>query len=210
MTMSELLARISWIEIGAVVFALAYLVLAIRQSQLCWPAGLISVVLTLVLVYDSQLYMQTALQVFYIAMSLYGWHQWRSGGAQRGGVRITRWSARAHVLAVGAIAVLTIAFGFALTAGTNAALPYLDSFTTVGALVATYLVAMKVLENWIYWFVVDAASVYLYAARDRNYYAALFVLYLVLIVIGFRRWLLDWRAATPGTGTPADAARGHG
>jgi nicotinamide mononucleotide transporter len=196
-----------WVEIAAVVFAIAYLVLAIRQSQLCWPAALVSVALSLVVFYDARLYMQTALQVFYIAMAIYGWHQWRSGGAEHGGVRITRWSMRTHVVGIGAIAIMTVAFGFALAAYTDAALPYLDSFTTIGALLATYMVAKKILENWIYWFVIDSASVYLNAARDLDYYALLFVLYLVLVVIGFRRWLFDWRATTPGA---AAAAPRHG
>jgi nicotinamide mononucleotide transporter len=199
----------SWVEIAAVVFAIAYLVLAIRQSLLCWPAALISVTLSLVLFYDARLYMETALQVFYIAMAIYGWHQWRRGGTEHGGVRVTRWSMRAHVVWIGAIALLTTGFGLALAAYTDAALPYVDSFTTIGALLATYMVAKKILENWIYWFVIDAVSVYLYAARELYLYALLFVLYLVLIVVGFRRWLLDWRAATARAEAAASTGRGH-
>ena len=72
-------------------------------------------------------------------------------------------------------------------------MPYLDSFTTVAALVSTYMVARKILENWIYWFVIDAVSVYLYGLRDLYLTAALYVLYLVMIVIGFRRWWRDWQ-----------------
>jgi len=198
-----------WGEIAAVAFAIAYLVLAIRQSQLCWPAALISVALSFAPFYAARLYMQTALQVFYIAMAIYGWQQWRGGGTEHSGVRITRWSTRTHVVGIAAIALLTVAFGFALAAYTDAALPYLDSFTTIGALLATYMVAKKILENWIYWFVIDAASAYLNAARDLDYYALLFVLYLVLVVIGFRQWLRDWRGATPGA-TGARAAARHG
>jgi nicotinamide mononucleotide transporter len=80
---------------------------------------------------------------------------------------------------------------------TDAAFPYFDSFTTVAAIVTTYMVARKVLENWLYWFVIDSISVYLYLARGLTLTALLFVLYLVLIVIGWRRWWLDWRALPP-------------
>ena len=79
---------------------------------------------------------------------------------------------------------------------TNAAFPYADSFTTVAAIVTTFMVARKVLENWGYWFVIDSISVYLYAARELYLTALLFVLYLILIVIGFRSWYRDYRAAT--------------
>jgi nicotinamide mononucleotide transporter len=192
--MSDVLASISWIEIGAVVFAIAYLVLAIRQNVLCWPAALISVTLSLVLFYTAKLYMETALQIFYIAMAIYGWHQWRRGGTGHSGVRITLWSKRAHAITLAAVIILSAGFGAVLAARTDAALPYADSFTTIGALVATYMVTKKVLENWAYWFVLDSVSVFVYVARELYLYALLFVLYLVLIVIGYRRWRLDFRA----------------
>lgn len=193
----DFLARVSWIEAGAVAFAVAYLVLAIRESLWCWPAALVSVTLSLVLFYDARLYMESALQVFYIAMALYGWYQWRRGGASGAGVAITRWSARTHVLWISVVVLVSVAFGAALTAYTDAALPYLDSFTTIGAIVTTYMVAKKILENWLYWLVVDGVSVYLYAARELYLYALLFVFYLVLVVIGFRRWLGAWRSRAP-------------
>jgi nicotinamide mononucleotide transporter len=192
--MSELFASVSWTEIGAVVFAIAYLVLAIRQSVLCWPAALISVALSLVLFYAAKLYMESALQVFYIAMAIFGWYQWRRGGTEQRGVKITVWSKRAHAIAIVAVIVLSAGFGLVLAARTDAALPYADSFTTIGALVATYMVTKKVLENWIYWFVLDSVSVFIYVARELYLYTLLFVLYLVLIVIGYRRWRRDLRA----------------
>jgi nicotinamide mononucleotide transporter len=77
---------------------------------------------------------------------------------------------------------------------TDAAFPFVDSFTTVAAIVTTFMVARKVLENWIYWFVIDGISVFVYVARGLELTAALFVVYLVLIVVGFRRWWLDWHA----------------
>ena len=93
----------------------------------------------------------------------------------------------------------------AILTAADAAFPYLDSFTTVAAVVTTYMVAKKVLENWIYWFVIDSVSVYLYAARELPLYAALFVFYLVLIVIGFRQWLADWREGRPVPAETRDA-----
>ena len=68
------------LEASAVAFGLAYLVLAIRQNILCWPAALISVLLSLVLFFEARLYSESALQLFYAAMALYGWYQWRFGG----------------------------------------------------------------------------------------------------------------------------------
>lgn len=190
--LTEFLAGISLLEVAAVAFAVAYLVLVIRQNILCWAAALISVLLSLILFYEVALYMESALQIFYAGMAVYGWTQWRSGGADKQGVRISTWPLHTHAVVLALIVALSAAFGWFLS-GTDAAFPYLDSFTTVAAVVTTYMVAKKVLENWIYWFVIDSVSVYLYAARELPLYAALFVFYLVLIVIGFRQWLADWR-----------------
>ena len=49
-------------------------------------------------------------------------------------------------------------------------------------------VARKVLENWIYWFVIDAVSIGLYVNRELYFTAALFVAYLVMIVFGYLSW----------------------
>ena len=201
--LTDFVASISLLEAAAVAFAVAYLVLVIRQNILCWAAALISVLLSVILFYDAALYMEAALQIFYAGMAVYGWQQWRYGGSDRQGVRIRTWPLRAHAAALGLIVVLSAAFGFVLTR-TDAAFPYVDSFTTVAAVVTTWMVAGKVLENWLYWFVIDAVSVYLYAARDLPLYAALFIFYLVLIVIGLRQWLADWRRQQPVAAAPGD------
>lgn len=192
--MADWFAGISTLEAAAVAFAVAYLVLAIRQSQWCWPAALVSVLLSLVLFAEAKLYMESGLQIFYAAMAVYGWYQWRHGGEDKQGVAVGVWPARRHAAAVGVTLAASAVFGAVLSARTDAALPYLDSFTTVAAIVTTYMVARKVLENWIYWFVIDSLSIYLYLARDLPLYAGLFGFYLVLIVIGYRRWLADYRA----------------
>ena len=197
MDWSAAIASMSALEAAAVAFGLLYLVLAIRQNILCWPAALIGVLLSLVLFYEARLYMESALQIFYAAMAFYGWQQWRNG--RRGVVRlesdlpVSVWSARRHAVAIGTTLAASGVCGWALS-HTDAAFPYADSFTSIAAIVTTYMVAKKVLENWIYWFVIDAISVYLYTARELHLYAALFVLYLVLVVLGFFRWRRDWRA----------------
>jgi nicotinamide mononucleotide transporter len=176
-----------------VVFAVVYLVLVIRRSVWCWPAALVSVGLSLVLFADAKLYMESGLQVFYAAMAVYGWHQWTRGGEAGRGVSITTWSPRVHLLAIAIIVGSSGLATLALTSYTDQAMPFLDSFTTFAAIVTTFMVARKILENWIYWFVIDSVSIYLYLSRDLWVYAGLFVVYLFLIVIGMREWLTEWR-----------------
>ena len=187
------LSALQWWEVLAVILAVAYLVLAIRQKIWCWAAAAVSTSLYLFIMYEASLYMESALQLFYLAMAAYGWYQWKRGGADHHGVKVTTWPWRNHVLAIGAVFVLVLVSGELLSRYSSAALPFADSFTTWGAIVATWMVARKILENWIYWFVIDAVSVWLYISRDLYFTAGLFVLYLVMIVIGYRSWRASMR-----------------
>lgn len=178
-------AALSPWEAAAVALAIAYLVLAIRESAWCWAAGIASSAIYLVLFFHASLYMESVLQLFYGGVSVYGWAHWSRAAAE---LPVVTWSPRRHALALGLIALLALANGALLSAYTPAALPYLDSLTAWGSVVTTWMVARKVLENWIYWFVIDGLSAGIYASRGLWLTAALFVAYLVLIVIGYRAW----------------------
>jgi nicotinamide mononucleotide transporter len=187
----EILGRVSLLEAAAVALAVAYLVLAIRQNIWCWPAAFVSSVLSIFLFFDARLFMESGLQVFYAVMAIYGWYAW-TGRGDGSGALVHVWSWQRHA---GVVAAILAASGLLawLLARTSQVMPFVDSFTTVAAVVTTYMVARKVLENWIYWFVIDSVSIYMYLSRDLWLYAALFVVYLVLVVVGFRQWHADWR-----------------
>jgi nicotinamide mononucleotide transporter len=71
---------------------------------------------------------------------------------------------------------------------TDAALPFLDALVTWGAVVATYMVAKKLLENWIYWLVIDSISIFLFISRGLFPTAFLFGIYIIIIIYGYRSW----------------------
>ncbi len=178
-------------ESVAVLLALLYLVLAVRRSIWCWYAAFSSTLIYLVIFYTKLLYMESALQIFYAAMAVYGWWQWR-GGEAGGELPISRLTWGRHVRLVALIGVGTVGFGF-LMSRTAAALPWLDSFTTVAAVIATWMVARKILENWYYWLVIDSVSIYLYLSRGLVLTAVLFGLYIILIVVGIVSWNRAYR-----------------
>ncbi len=180
------------LELLAVLLAIAYLLLAIRQNIYCWLAAASSAAIYLLLMYQAGLYMESALQVFYIGMAGYGWFHWRQGASEKHELQISSWPAVFNVLPVITILCLTLISGSLLSATTEAAFPYLDSFTTWGALLATWMVARKILQNWHYWFVIDSVSVYLFVSRELWLTAGLFIAYLILIVVGYRTWRRNW------------------
>lgn len=192
------LQQVPPLEAAGVFFSVLYLVLAIRESLWCWPAAFLSSALTIVVMFGARLYSEAALNVFYAAMAIYGYYQWRYGGRASGAAElpIGVWPLRAHAVAIGGSVALSAALGWLLHAHTDAALPYVDAFVTVSSVVTTYMVARKILENWLYWLVVDSISLWLYVQRELYFYAGLFALYLVLVVIGWIRWHRDWRAGS--------------
>jgi nicotinamide mononucleotide transporter len=181
-----------------VLFSVLYLVLAIRESLWCWPAAFLSSALTLVVVLGARLYSEVALNVYYAAMAVYGWYQWHYGGRPRGATElpIGVWPIKMHGLAIGGSVALAAIIGWLLNRYTQAAFPYLDAFLSVSSVVTTYMVARKILENWLYWLVIDSLWLSVYWQRELYLFVGLFALYLVLVVIGLVRWHRDWRAQT--------------
>ena len=188
------LAELSPWEAVAVSLAVAYLLLAIRQNLACWPAAILSAAIYTVLMYQAGLYMESVLQLFYIAMGVYGWWHWSGGGSRNSPLPVTDWPPVFHIVPLLLIVLLSLTSGYALDNYSAAAFPYIDSFTTWGAMVTTWMVARKILQNWHYWFVIDSVSVYLYTQRGLYLTALLFVVYLILIVFGYRAWRSSLRA----------------
>lgn len=181
-------------EALAVTLGVAYLLLAVRESLWCWYAAFFSTAIYLWLFWQVQLPMESALQLYYLVMAVYGWYQWRHGGSQDSALGISTWRARQHLLAIACVLLASGVSGALLARYTEAALPYLDSFTTWGSILTTWMVARKVLENWVYWLVIDSASIWLYLERGLLMTAGLFAVYLVIVCFGWRQWLLHYRA----------------
>ena len=180
-------------EITAVVFALLYLLLAIRENIWCWFCAGVSTAIYVYLYFVAKLYMESVLNVFYFAMAIYGWLVWRSGNAGGGTIAVTKWAVKVHAVAGAAIVILVLGSGSLLDRYTDAAFPYIDSATTFAAIWSTFLVARKVLENWWYWLVIDIVSVFIYWSRGLELTSVLFVLYVCMIPFGLVSWTRSWR-----------------
>ena len=178
-----------WMEMSAVLFAIIYLLLAVKQDVKCWFAAIISSLLYFFIMYDADLYMEAYLQIFYIIMAFYGLQQWRSGDANAPQFIVRTWDKRLHIKVIILIIFMSLISGFLLEKYTNAILPFIDGLTTWGAIVATYMVAKRLLENWIYWFVIDFISIFLFMSRGLYLTAGLFFIYLVIIYFGYMSWV---------------------
>jgi nicotinamide mononucleotide transporter len=191
------IAAVEWI---AVVLALAYLLLAIRQNAWCWLFAATGAALYAWVFARAALPMQAALQVFYVAMAAYGWYSWRSSGGSThrssgaATLEVSSWPLARHAVAIAAVAAVTalnvalLRLVPALGAAPNPWIAGADAAIAWGSVLTTFLVARKVLENWLYWIVLDLGAAWLYAAQSLYATAVLFLVYAVIAVRGYVEW----------------------
>lgn len=206
-TLLHQFASTTTLEALAAALGLAYLLLAVRRNLLCWLCAFASSVLSLWVVLRASLYMQVALNAFYLAMAVYGFIEWRRGRSSEGEVMIASWTPRQHGLAAALIVAAALVNGWLLS-GTHAAQPYLDSLVTWGSVVATWMVARRVIENWLYWIVFDGLAAYLYFTQGLLALTILFVIYLGVVIRGYFTWRREQQqqraAAAPRDGAATD------
>ena len=175
------------LELTGVVLALLYVVLAIKAHRSCWVAAGLSAGVYAVVFWRVDLMMEAALQLFYIAMSVYGWRSWGADNSEAA-LPIQRWPWRNHIMTLSFVAAGAWLIGGLMSNYTSAAMPFIDTGTTLAALVTTWMVARKILANWLYWIAIDAVSIYLYLSRGLDLTAALFGAYIVLAAAGYWQW----------------------
>ncbi|KZZ45157.1 nicotinamide mononucleotide transporter [Thalassolituus sp. HI0120] len=190
-------------EIIAFTFGIAYLLLAIKQNPLCWYAGFINTGILAWLFWDVSLVMESALHVYYLIIAVYGWWAWRHGNDDATeDLPIQQWNMKQHVTAAAVIVAMTIVSG-TLLSDTTAAIPFLDSFTTWGAVITTWMVTRKVLENWLYWQLFNSCAIYLYWQAELYLVALQMAIFLGLAVIGWFNWKRDFAEQNRAPAQPA-------
>ncbi|MBP1124836.1 nicotinamide riboside transporter PnuC [Pseudomonas trivialis] len=181
----------SGLELFAAALGVIAVWLTVKQNPWCWPIGLVMVLLYTWVFYDVKLYSDMLLQVVYAALQVYGWWQWTRAGEVRQGRQVTSLKAPAILvsLAVGALGSLLL--GAAMAHWTDAAQPWLDAALTGFSLVAQMWMAQKRVQCWPLWIAVDVIFVGLFLYKGLYLTAALYALFTVIAVQGWREWRAD-------------------
>jgi nicotinamide mononucleotide transporter len=176
------------LEIAGVISGIVAVWLTTRQKIWCWPIGIISVLLFVVVFFRARLYAAMGLQIIYVGLALYGWYAWTHPDGQDGPLRVSRTPSRILGIAGAAGFVATAGLGLWLSYRTNEALPIADAGTTSFSLVAQWMQTRKWIENWWVWLVVDVVYVGMYLSQGLEWTAGLYAVYVVLAVVGLREW----------------------
>lgn len=180
------------VEAVAAIGNLAYTVLMLYEKRIGWLFGIVASTLGVALFIHQHVYAQSALSAFYVAMGVYGWWSW--GRGKDGELPISRRGPGFHVRIIGGGILLSVASAWVLRSFPDAQHTGLDGFVTAFSILATWMLARKILENWAYWIVADLVAIQLYVLLGLWWYAALYAVYVGLSISALVRWGREWRA----------------
>jgi len=179
----------SWLELMAVVVALAMVGCNIREVHWGWPLAIVSSLMYFAIFWRSKLYGDASLQIFFAVIALWGWTQWLRGVRPDGSaLQVSRLSGRGIAWAAGCAAALWPATGWFLATWTDTDVPWWDAFPTAVSVIGQVLLGRKFIENWAVWVIVNVVSVGLFAYKGLWLTVGLYLVFIVLSVTGWRAW----------------------
>lgn len=179
-----------WLEWCGVITGILCVWLAAKNNILNWPIAIVSVLIYIIIFYESKLYADMGLQVYFFAMNLYGWYFWtKHRRVNQSGSPVLYITANEILFSILGIIGFTIGLGYLLHNNTDAAFPFVDSFCTACSLIAQIFLARKVLQNWLIWIFVDVVYVGVYVSKGLYATAIMYALYVYIATVGY----LDWR-----------------
>jgi len=175
-------------EVVAVVFGIAYVLLAAKESLWAWFFAFFGTLIYTILFWDGALLSSALLNFYYMIMAVYGFVLWRGGGDNSEELAITSWSFSKNITVIILGIIVSVVVGYLSATYTPAKFAYLDAFVMIFSVIATWMLANKVLENWLFWIVIDSAAVVLYWKSGYHATIVLFTLYIILAVYGHFSW----------------------
>lgn len=182
----EVLKALEWVAAG---FGLINITLLVFRSIWNYAFGIASVALYIFIFYESRLYAESGLQLFFVFAQLWGWYLWRKVGdvENRVAVRWLDWQSRGVWITV--TAAISLNLGWLMHRYTDAAMPFADSAIAGASVAAQILLAYRRIENWILWIIIDVGAVMLYIDRGLFPTAGLYGGMLVMSLFGLKEWV---------------------
>lgn len=178
----------TWLEAVAVLFGLLSVWYAKKENILVYPSGIISVLIYVYICLFAGLYADMGINAFYFLMSVYGWYKWTRKDQRDKVIPISRNSIKLQFLSVFAVLVFFVVLRYVLTNFTDSTVPNWDSATTAIFLVGMWLMALKKIENWVYWIIGDVISIPLYFNKGLLLTSFQFTVFLIIAVSGYLEW----------------------
>ena len=198
--------NLSYIELAASLFGLVYVVFEVLQKNFMWYLWVLTSITFGIVYYYSHIYAYMGLQIYYVAMGIYGIYSWRRAkalakraaaqpatqpgelGSEDADILVVRKMSREVAILSTLFSIIVFFILTYILKCTEDPNPWLDSFCSVISMLATFWLSRQYLQNWYLWIVCNVASTIL-SLSVAQYYAAL----LYFIMIGMAIWgLWHW------------------
>jgi len=180
-------ALMSLWEVVAVLFGIAYVILATKESLWAWFFGFVSTLIYTIIFWEGALLSSSLLNFYYMIMAGYGYYSWKKGIEEKS-LSITQLTIQKNLIFIFGGFILTLILAYLSNTYTHAKMAYMDAFVMVFSILATWMLTQKILENWLYWLVVDAVAIVLYWKSGYLATVILFAIYIALSIYGYLTW----------------------
>ena len=185
--MQEIIQQTTWIEWLGVILSIFQVVLSRQNNPVNYLFGVVSIILTLIVMFNAKLYAEFTLNLYYLVMSIYGWLYWKYGKAKHEAP--ISYTDNIDKLKTAGIVVFSFGiFYFALTHFTNSDVPIWDASVSAFAWAGMWLMAKRKIENWILLNVSNLISIPLMVHKSLYLYAILSVILFSVAVSGYFNW----------------------
>ncbi|CAA6827430.1 MAG: Predicted thiamin transporter PnuT [uncultured Sulfurovum sp.] len=190
-TLLALQAMSAWESVAALL-GVAYVILAAKESLWAWVFGFFSTFIYTIIFWEGALLSSSFLNFYYMLMAVYGYYSWKNVSEEKM-LEIQIYSLSRHLKLIGIGIVMSLLLGYLSTTYTDAKLAYMDAFVMVFSIITTWLLTQKVLENWLYWIVIDSVAVVLYFNTGYLATVVLFAIYIVLAIYAYATWKKEFK-----------------
>lgn len=182
----------SW-EITASLFGVAYVILAAKESLWTWAFGFVSTLIYTLIFWEGALVSSSLLNFYYMLMAVYGFYAWHNGKEDEA-LKISTYKGSKNLKIISLGLLFSLLIGYLSTTYSDAKLAYMDSFVLVFSVIATWMLTQKVLENWLYWLVIDSVAMVLYWKMNYLATVILFMVYIILGIYAYATWRKEFNA----------------
>jgi len=182
----------SW-EITAALLGVAYVILAAKESLWTWAFGFASTLIYTIIFWEGALVSSSLLNFYYMIMAVYGFYAWHNGKEDEA-LKISTYEGSKNLKIISLGLLFSLLIGYLSTTYSDAKLAYMDSFVLVFSVIATWMLTQKVLENWLYWLVIDSVAMVLYWKMNYLATVILFMVYIILGIYAYATWRKEFNA----------------
>ena len=183
----DFFTQLTWLQAIGTTFGVVQVLLARKNNIDNYLFGIVSILISLWVLYQSKLYADIILNLYYLVMSIYGWFFWKFG-KEKEETPISYSSKLEHLKALGIVLVCFAGMSYWLRFHTNSDVPLWDAGVSAFAWAGMWLMAKRKIENWIFLNISNAISIPLLIHKELYIYAGLTIFLFIVGTSGYFKW----------------------